>query len=122
MNAILGLLDLLKRTSLSPQQLDYTDKAQLASRSLLHILNDILDFSKIEAGRMELETTPFRPDELLRTLEVLLFPVVRDKNVKLLFSVDANLPPLLLGDTMRLQQVLLNLTGNAVKSPDPLDG
>jgi CheY-like chemotaxis protein/HPt (histidine-containing phosphotransfer) domain-containing protein len=115
MNAILGLLDLLKRTSLSPQQLDYTDKAQLASRSLLHILNDILDFSKIEAGRMELETTPFRPDELLRTLEVLLFPVVRDKNVKLLFSVDANLPPLLLGDTMRLQQVLLNLTGNAVK-------
>ena len=115
MNAILGLLDLLKRTRLSPQQLDYTEKAALASRSLLHILNDILDFSKIEAGRMELESTPFRPDELLRTLAVLLSPSIQDKDVKLLFGVDAALPCLLRGDALRLQQVLLNLAGNAVK-------
>jgi len=115
MNAILGLLHLLQRTELLPQQQDYVDKAQLASRSLLNILNDILDFSKIEAGRMELETTTFRPDELLHTLEVFLAPAVQEKDVKLLFNTDANLPRLLWGDALRLQQVLLNLAGNAIK-------
>ncbi|NVN91046.1 MAG: response regulator [Desulfuromonadales bacterium] len=115
MNAILGLLQLLKRTELSPRQQDYLEKAQLASRSLLNILNDILDFSKIEAGRMELETTSFRPDELMRTLALFLSPVVEGINVKLLFDIDADLPPVLQGDALRLQQVLLNLAGNAVK-------
>ncbi len=115
MNAILGLLHLLQRTELLPQQQDYVDKAQIASRSLLNILNDILDFSKIEAGRMELETTTFRPDELLHTLEVFLTPAVQEKDVKLLFSIDANLPRILWGDALRLQQVLLNLAGNAIK-------
>jgi len=115
MNAILGLLHLLQRTGLLPQQQDYVEKARLASQSLLNILNDILDFSKIEAGRMELETTSFRPDELLRTLEVFLSPAVQEKGIKLLFSIDAALPRILWGDALRLQQILLNLAGNAVK-------
>jgi signal transduction histidine kinase/DNA-binding response OmpR family regulator len=115
MNAILGLLHLLQRTKLFPQQQDYVEKARIASRSLLNILNDILDFSKIEAGKMELETTSFRPDELLRTLEVFLSPAVQEKGIKLLFDIDAGLPLTLWGDALRLQQILLNLAGNAVK-------
>ena len=115
MNAILSFLHLLRRTTLLPQQQDYVEKARIASRSLLNILNDILDFSKIEAGRMELETTSFRPDELLRTLEVFLSPAVLEKDIKLLFRIDAALPRILWGDALKLQQILLNLAGNAVK-------
>ncbi|ABK98962.1 hybrid sensor histidine kinase/response regulator [Pelobacter propionicus] len=115
MNAVLGLLHLLQRTELSPRQHDYIEKVQMASRSLLGILNDILDFSKIEADKMELETVPFFPQELLNNLAVFLSPSLQNKKVELLFDVDADLPPTLLGDALRLQQVLLNLTGNAVK-------
>ncbi len=115
MNSILGLLHLLQRTGLSPKQRDYVEKACLASRSLLNILNDILDFSKIEAGRMELETAPFRPDDLLRTIDVFLSPAAQEKGIELLFNTDSALPPLLRGDSLRLQQILLNLVGNAVK-------
>jgi signal transduction histidine kinase/DNA-binding response OmpR family regulator len=115
MNAVLGLLHLLQRTELSPRQRDYVEKVQMASHSLLGILNDILDFSKIEADRVELETAPFVPQELLNNLAVFLSPSLQNKNVDLRFDIDANLPSTLLGDALRLQQVLLNLAGNAVK-------
>ena len=115
MNAVLGLLHLLERTGLTARQQDYVEKALMASRSLLHILNDILDFSKIEAGRMELETSAFRPAELFHTLSVLLTPAIKDKELKLTFHIDAAVPTLVQGDALRLQQILLNLAGNAVK-------
>ncbi|MEO7107414.1 MAG: PAS domain-containing protein, partial [Rhodoferax sp.] len=114
MNAILGMLKLLHNTELSTRQLDYTTKAEGAAKSLLALLNDVLDFSKIEAGKMVLDPQPFRMDRLLRDLSVILSANVGLKPVEVLFDVDPALPPVLVGDAMRLQQVLINLGGNAI--------
>lgn len=115
MNAILGMLTLLQRTTLTPRQSDYADKASRAARSLLGLLNEILDFSKIEAGKMTLDPQSFRIDELLRDLSVILSANVGSKRVEVLFRIDPALPRHLVGDAMRLQQVLINLSGNAIK-------
>ena len=115
MNAILGLLNLLQTTELTTQQRDYATKTEGAAKSLLGLLNDILDFSKAEAGKMTLESEPFRIDELLRSLSVVLSSNAGAKNMDVLFDVDASLPEVVRGDAMRLQQVLINLGGNAVK-------
>jgi len=115
MNAVLGLLQLLQHTALDVRQLDYTKKAQSAAQALLAILNDILDFSKVEAGKMTLDDAPFRLDELLRNLSVVLSTALRNKEVEVLFQLDPGIPRALRGDALRLQQVLLNLAGNAIK-------
>jgi signal transduction histidine kinase len=115
MNAILGMLKLLHSTELNPRQLDYTTKAEGAANSLLGLINDILDFSKIEAGKMDLDPQPFRVDRLLRDLSVILSANVGAKPVEVLFDIDPDVPKILLGDALRLQQVLINLGGNAIK-------
>ena len=115
MNAILGMLALLKKTELSKRQADYAGKTEGAARSLLGLLNDILDFSKVEAGKMTLELHPFRPDQLMRDLAVILAANTATKPIEVLFDIDPQLPPVLVGDAMRLQQVLINLGGNAIK-------
>jgi PAS domain S-box-containing protein len=115
MNAILGMLTLLKATPLDTRQLDYATKTEGAARSLLGLLNDILDFSKVEAGKMTLDPHPFSLDQLLRDLSVILSANVGAKNVEILFDVDPAIPAQLLGDDMRLRQVLINLGGNAIK-------
>jgi CheY-like chemotaxis protein len=115
MNAILGMLKLLNNTELSTRQMDYASKAEGAAKSLLGLLNDVLDFSKIEAGKMELDPQPFRVDRLLRDLSVILSANVGNKPVEVLFDLDPAMPPVLVGDAMRLQQVLINLAGNAIK-------
>jgi len=115
MNAILGLLRLLQKTELTPRQKDYASKTEGAARSLLGLLNDILDFSKVEAGKMALDLQPFRVDQLFRDLSVILSANVGQKNIDILFDLDPQLPPVLVADSMRLQQVLINLGGNATK-------
>jgi two-component system, sensor histidine kinase and response regulator len=115
LNAVLGMMALLARTRLDARQADYLNKAEGAARALLGILNDTLDFSKIEAGKMELDLHPFALDGLLRDLGVILAPAVKEKPVELLFDVAADVPLHLIGDAMRLQQVLVNLGGNALK-------
>ena len=115
MNAILGMLKLLQNTDLTVGQLDYVEKTEGAARSLLGLLNDILDYSKVEAGKMTLDPRPFRVDRLMRDLSVILSANVGAKNIEVLFDVDPNLPKCLVGDDMRLQQVLINLGGNAIK-------
>ena len=115
MNAILGMLALLRRTALTPRQADYASKTEGAARSLLGLLNDILDFSKVEAGKMALDLQPFCIDQLLRDLSVIVSANVGDKPVEVLFDLDPRLPRELVGDAPRLQQVLINLAGNAVK-------
>ncbi len=115
MNAVLGMLQLLQHTSLDPRQRDYTGKAEAAARTLLGLLNDILDFSKVEAGKLELEHAPFSMDRLLRELSVILSAYTGNKPVEVVFDVDPHLPHWLHGDSLRLQQVLLNLCGNAIK-------
>jgi two-component system, sensor histidine kinase and response regulator len=118
MNAILGMLNLLQKTQLTTRQLDYASKTEGAARSLLGLLNDILDFSKAEAGKMTLDPRPFRVDRLLRDLSVILSANAGAKTIDVLFDIDPAVPASLLGDDMRLQQVLINLGGNAVKFTD----
>jgi PAS domain S-box-containing protein len=115
MNAILGMLKLLHNTGLSPRQQDYAGKTERAARALLALLNDILDFSKVEAGKLELDQRPFAVDTLLRDLSVILSANLGARAVEVLFDIDPKLPPRLVADDLRLQQVLINLAGNAIK-------
>jgi two-component system, sensor histidine kinase and response regulator len=115
MNAVLGMLRLLRNTDMTMRQRDYAEKAERAARALLALLNDILDFSKVEAGKLELDRRPFEVASLLRDLSVILSANLADKPVALRFDIDPALPPRLVGDDLRLQQVLLNLAGNAIK-------
>ncbi|MES2299960.1 MAG: response regulator [Pseudomonadota bacterium] len=115
MNAVLGMLMLLKKTALDARQLDYASKAEAAGRALLGILNDILDFSRVEAGKLELDPQLFSIDKVLRELAVILSANVGEKNIEILYRIDPALPDLLVGDALRLQQVLINLAGNAIK-------
>jgi PAS domain S-box-containing protein len=115
MNGILGMLKLLQHTDLTTRQLDYTRKADGATQALLGIINDILDFSKVEAGKLELDLSDFVLGDVLRDLSVVLSSNLGSKDIEVLFSVDPQVPQHLWGDALRLRQVLLNLTGNAVK-------
>jgi signal transduction histidine kinase/CheY-like chemotaxis protein len=115
MNAILGMLTLLRKTELTTRQADYAAKSDGAARALLGLLNEILDFSKIEAGKMTLDPHPFSVDQVLRDLSVILSANLGQKPVEVLFEIDPLLPGQLVGDAMRLQQVLLNLGSNAIK-------
>jgi signal transduction histidine kinase/CheY-like chemotaxis protein len=115
MNGILGMLHLLRLTSLSSIQHDYVVKTESAANSLLALLNDILDFSRIEADKVLLEHARFEPDGLLEELALMLSALLGDKDIELLFRVDPTLPQALIGDALRLRQVLLNLAGNALK-------
>ena len=115
MNAILGMLTLLRKTALSARQADYASKSEGAARALLRLLNDILDFSKIDAGKMTLDPLPFDLEEVFNDLSVILSSSIGNKTIEVLFDMDGALPTPLVGDGMRLQQVLLNLSSNAVK-------
>ena len=115
MNAILGLLKLIQNTELTGRQYDYVSKTEGAAKSLLGLLNDILDFSKMEAGKMELDPQPFRMDKVMRDLSVILAANVGTKPLEVLFDIDPNIPRHLIGDSLRLHQVLINLAGNAIK-------
>ncbi len=115
MNAVLGMLMLLKQTALDPRQHDYASNAEGAGRALLGILNDILDFSRVEAGKLTLDPQPFNIDQLLREVGVILSVNVGEKKIDILYELDPALPDWVVGDAMRLQQVLINLAGNAIK-------
>ncbi len=115
MNAIIGLSHLALRTSLSPKQRDYVSKVHNAGTSLLAVINDILDFSKIEAGRLDIETTDFRLDEVISSVTTLTAQKAHDKGLEFLAHVAPGIPEHLLGDPLRLGQILTNLVNNAVK-------
>jgi PAS domain S-box-containing protein len=115
MNAITGMAYLALQTDLDPRQRDYTTKILNASESLLGIINDILDFSKIEAGKLELETIPFELGDVFEHLGILIGSRAEEKGLEVMFSLPADLPHVLIGDSLRLGQVLGNLAGNAVK-------
>jgi len=115
MNAIIGFSHLLLDTQLQPQSREYLEKIDSASRSLLTIINEILDFSKIEAGRIDIEQYPFHVDSLLQQVAQQLMLIVAEKRLELILDIPVDLPKQLLGDSLRLGQVLLNLCSNAVK-------
>ncbi|HSW16472.1 MAG TPA: response regulator, partial [Ramlibacter sp.] len=115
MNAIIGMSHLALQTQLDRRQRNYIEKVHRAGENLLGIINDILDFSKIEAGKLSLESTEFWLDEVMDNLANLVGMKAEDKGVELLFDVAADVPLALLGDPLRLGQVLVNLGNNAVK-------
>tara|TARA_Y100001963_G_scaffold141220_1_gene209193 strand:- start:1965 stop:3692 length:1728 start_codon:yes stop_codon:yes gene_type:complete len=115
MNAILGMAYLALDTELTDKQYDYIEKIQLSAKSLLGIINDILDFSKVEANKLELESNDFNINDLLSTLANLASSLIEKHNIEVIFDIDDNIPEYLIGDTLRLNQVLLNLLSNAIK-------
>ena len=115
LNAIVGLGGLVLKTNLTEKQCDYMMKIKSSSSVLLGIINNILDFSKIEAGMLELESAVFRCDDVLNNVKNIAMAAAEEKGVGLLFHTNSNVPQLLKGDSMRIFQVLLNLTTNAIK-------
>ncbi len=115
MNAIIGLSHLALKTQLTPKQRDYVAKVHNAGTSLLAIINDILDFSKIEAGKLDLETTDFRLDDVISSVITLTAQKAHEKNLEFLAHVAPGTPEVLLGDPLRLGQILTNFVNNAVK-------
>ncbi|WP_315900080.1 response regulator [Ferrimonas balearica] len=115
MNAVLGMLHLALRTQVDPRQKDYLDKARISAESLLRIINDILDFSKIEAGKLELEQTEFALDKVLEHALSINTIKAQEKGVELLLYAPVSAGLHLVGDPLRLGQVLVNLLSNAVK-------
>src|SRR5271163_187965 len=118
MNAILGMTHLALRTELTPKQRDYLTKIKSAAQALLGIINDILDFSKIEAGKLDVETIDFRLDQVLDNLSSVVSQKAQDKNLEFLIAAPHDLPPNLIGDPLRLGQILINLVNNALKFTD----
>jgi len=115
MNAVLGMLYLALKSDLTPSQHNYLAKAQGAAHSLLGIINDILDISKIEAGKVEIESIEFGLDAVLEQLTDAISYQSENKGIEFLIRYDVAIPPILIGDPLRLGQVLLNLCGNSVK-------
>ncbi|WP_433966377.1 response regulator [Tunturiibacter gelidiferens] len=115
MNAIIGMTHLALRTELSPKQTDYLTKVKFAAHSLLGIINDILDFSKIEAGKLDIEKINFRLEDVLDNLSTIVSQKAQDKNLEFLISSQHDIPHNLIGDPLRLGQILINLVNNAVK-------
>jgi PAS domain S-box-containing protein len=115
MNAIIGLSELCLRTALNPKQRDYLHKVHASAGSLLGIINDILDFSKIEAGKLDMESIPFELDQVLDNLATVVSVKTEQKGLELLFARAPEVPARLVGDPLRLGQVLTNLSNNAVK-------
>lgn len=115
MNAIIGLSHLALKTPLNPKQRDYVSKVHNAGTSLLAIINDILDFSKIEAGKLDLETTEFKLDEVIGSVTTLTAQRAHEKGLEFLTHLSPDIPESLMGDPLRLGQVLTNFVNNAVK-------
>ena len=115
MNAIIGMTHLALKTDLSPKQADYLTKVKNAAQALLGIINDILDFSKIEAGKLDIEKIDFQFENVLENLSSIVSQKAQDKNLEFLISAQHDIPPNLVGDPLRLGQILINLVNNAVK-------
>ncbi len=115
MNAVIGLSELLFATPLNDKQRDYLGKIRDSSRMLLGIINDILDYSKIEAGKLELESRPFHLDDLLEQMQTLFAAAAEQKGIELIFHSNTHGLPAVVGDSLRLGQVLTNLLSNAIK-------
>ena len=119
MNGVLGMLSVLKDTPLDHDQVEIVDRIHVSAINLLNLLNDILDFSKIEANALELESLPYSARSLVDEVITLLDPLAKEKEIYLTSDISAIVPDLVLGDPLRVRQILINLVGNAIKfTPD----
>ncbi len=115
MAAVIGLSDLLSDSALTPLQRDYVQRINVSSTALLGVLNDILDYSKIEAGHLQIGAVPLQFDEVLNKCKALFGIHAGSKNLALRFEMDPDVPPVLIGDPLRVLQVMNNLVSNALK-------
>jgi two-component system sensor histidine kinase/response regulator len=115
MNAIVGLGRLLMKTRLDAQQRDYQDKVLASSDALLGVINDVLDYSRIEAGKLSLESIPFDINQVIHNVAGVVAFRAQEKGLELLFQIEPDVPRWLLGDPLRLGQILVNLINNAIK-------
>lgn len=115
MNAIIGMAYLALKTGLSSKQKNYVNKIHIAANTLLGILNDILDFSKIEAGKLDVERVPFLLDEVFSTVTPFVAQKAEDKGLEIIFSISPEAPQSLIGDPLRIGQILTNLISNSIK-------
>ncbi len=115
MNAIIGMTHLTLGTELDPKQRGYVERIRQSARNLLNIVNDILDFSKIEAGKMSIEVVQFPVDSVAQDLVTMMTGKLEDKDVEFIFRVDPSVPAWLLGDPLRIGQILINFVNNAIK-------
>jgi len=115
MNAILGMTHLALKTSLTPKQSDYLTKVKSAAQSFLGIINDILDFSKIEAGKLSVEEIDFELEKVLDNVSTVVGQKAQDKNLEFLIAAQPDIHHTLVGDPLRLGQILINLVNNAIK-------
>lgn len=115
MNGVIGMTGLLLNTELTEQQRDYTETIKVSGDVLVDIINDILDFTKIESGRLELEESPFELQTCIEETLDLLALKAMEKGLDLLYLIEPDVSPVLLGDSGRLRQILVNLVGNAIK-------
>jgi len=118
MNAIIGMSHLALKTEMTPHQRDYIRKIQHSGRHLLNIINDILDFSKIEADKLAVEHTEFELEKVLDNVANLIAEKTSAKGLELVFDLDKEVPHWLIGDPLRLGQILINYCNNAVKFTD----
>ncbi|MBN2668037.1 MAG: response regulator [Bacteroidales bacterium] len=115
MNGIVGMAELLGETKLTSEQLDYLNHINISAENLLVIINDILDYSKIEAGKMDIEFIQFDLFKVFENLEQSFKVKAKEKNLNLMFEIEEGTPQFIIGDQVRLSQVLINLIGNALK-------
>jgi two-component system, sensor histidine kinase and response regulator len=118
MNAIIGMSHLALKTDLTPRQRDYITKVQASGQHLLGIINDILDFSKVEAGKLAIEQADFELDTLMENVANLITEKSSAKGLELVFDISPDVPRRLVGDSLRLGQILINYANNAVKFTD----
>lgn len=115
LGGIIGMLDLLNDTKLDKQQKNYVQSLQLSSETLMQIINDVLDYSKIESEKLELEKSAFSIRQCIEETFNILYAKAQEKNLKLSYKLDPSVPAEVIGDKNRLRQILINLTGNAIK-------
>lgn len=115
LNGIIGLADLCLRTDLSDSQRGYMEKLLFSGKSLLTIINDILDFSKIESKKLDIDNVDFEMEALFGNIKSMIAKSAADKHIELIFDVSSDIPQKLNGDPIRIGQILLNLTSNAIK-------